>query len=323
MDLPTTAAAVALLGLMAYAVLAGADFGGGIWDLLAAGPRRTLQRQAIAHAMGPVWEANHVWMIFVLVTLFTCFPRGYATLGIALFLPFHLALLGIMLRGAAFAFRGHEARPRGRAAAAWGRIFGAASAISPLLLGAAFGAVTEGSVRVDAAGPARWLTPYAVACGALALCTCAYLAAVYLVAETSGDLREDFRSRAILAGTATAGLAVATLLLASRQAPWFFHRLTAAPAARIVLLAGLGLFAASAYTVFSRRYRAARVCAAAEVAVLLVGWGLAYHPYFLYPDLTLAAAAAPAPTLRFMLLAVPAGALLLLPSLYLLFRVFK
>ncbi len=107
------AAGTALLGLMAYAVLGGADFGGGVWDLFASGPRRRAQREAIAHAMGPVWEANHVWLIFVIVVLFTCFPYGYAPLGIALFLPFHLALAGIMLRGAAFVFRGYRLRTRG------------------------------------------------------------------------------------------------------------------------------------------------------------------------------------------------------------------
>src|SRR5437588_8564083 len=106
------AGGVVLVGLMAYAVLGGADFGGGIWDLFASGPRRHAQREAIAHAMGPVWEANHVWLIFVIVVLFTCFPYGYSRLGIALFLPFHLALAGIMLRGGAFVFRAYERRPR-------------------------------------------------------------------------------------------------------------------------------------------------------------------------------------------------------------------
>src|SRR6185369_2308019 len=144
------AACVALVGLMAYACLAGADFGGGVWDLLASGPRQRQQRAAIAHAMGPVWEANHVWLIFVLVVLFTCFPRGYALLSTALFIPFHLALLGIMLRGASFVFRSYQSRQKDAAAetSAWGIVFGVASIISPVLLGIAFGVVTEGSIRV-------------------------------------------------------------------------------------------------------------------------------------------------------------------------------
>ena len=338
------AAAVALAGLAAYAVLAGADFGGGVWDLLATGPRRREQRDAIAHAMGPVWEANHVWLIFVLVVLFTCFPRAYAALSVALFVPFHLALVGIMLRGAAFVFRAYGARPRAAESpqrrgrlrglfthpVPWQVVFGSASIISPFLLGAAFGTVTAGGVRVTDAGrvsiesaaPVHWLGAYSVGCGLLALSACAYLAAVYLVVETGGELREDFRRRAIIAGTTTAALAAAVLVLAYRDAPWFFGRLVSARSAP-VLAAGLVAFAASAWAVFRRRYRLSRVFAAGEIVLLLLGWGLAHRPYLLYPDLTLAQAAAPAATIRFLLLSLPFGLLILLPSLWLLFAVFK
>ncbi len=194
-DLVYLCAAAALAGLIAYAILGGADFGGGGWDLLASGPRKNQQRHAVGHAMGPVWEANHIWLIFVLVTLFTCFPQGYSALCIGLFVPLHLTLLGIMLRGAAFIFRKFGAAPKG-----WGRVFGVASLISPILLGAAFGAITSGGLRVDPAGGVTadpdhlvpWLRLYPLGCGILALSTCAYLAAVYLVVETRGELREDF-----------------------------------------------------------------------------------------------------------------------------------
>ena len=108
------AALAAAAGVMAYALLGGADFGGGVWDLFAGGQRKREQRLAIQRAMGPVWEANHVWLVFVIVVLFTCFPRGYAALSIALFLPFHLALAGIMLRGAAFVFRSYQSRQQRR-----------------------------------------------------------------------------------------------------------------------------------------------------------------------------------------------------------------
>lgn len=333
------AAGVVLLGLIAYVLLGGADFGGGVWDLFATGPRKHQQRDVIARAMGPVWEANHVWLIFVIVVLFTCFPGGYAPLAVALFLPFHLALLGIMLRGASFVFRGYQrpgrAEATGRAAtksvkagAAWGMIFGVASVISPFLLGAAFGAVTAGQVRVDPQGVVRpagavvWLSPYAIGCGALALSACAYLAAVYLTVETDGPLREDFRWRAILSGTSTAALAIVVLLLAWYEARWFVSQLISLRSWPLVA-AGIACFAASAWSVFGRRYRLSRVFAAGEVTLLLLGWGIAHQPYLIYPDITLADAAAPRTTLVFLLATLPFGVLLLVPSLWLLFKVFK
>lgn len=348
-----SAAAIALLGLIAYALLGGADFGGGVLDLLAAGPRKRAQREAIARAMGPVWEANHVWLIFMLVVLFTCFPRGYAPIATALFVPFHLALAGIMLRGASFVFRGfrtsnraqvtpapHEAgqrespiEPKGPAQAdeplaAWGVVFGVASVISPLLLGASFGALTEGDLRFTEPGhgelhyPTAWLSPYPVACGLLALSACTYLASVYLLAETTGELREDFRRRAIFAGTATAALAGIVLVLAAINAEWFARQLLSVRSWP-VLAAGLLMFGLSAWAVFTRKFRAARIFAAGQVLLLLLGWGFAHYPYLAYPDLTLANSAGPVTTTRFIVLAVPVGMIVLLPSLWLLFAVFK
>ena len=331
------AAAVLVLGLIAYVVLGGADFGGGVWDLLAAGPRKDQQRKAISHAMGPVWEANHVWLIFVIVVLFTCFPQGYAPLAVALFVPFHLALLGIILRGTSFVFRGYgpPAAPADRLArrglqsgAVWGAVFGVASLITPFLLGAAFGAVTAGHVRVDADGAVLpsstpgWLSPYALGCGALAVATCAYLAAVYLTVETEGPLRDDFRWRAILSGTSTAALAALVLVLAWYEAPWFFGQLTALRSWP-VLAGGIACFAASGWAVFGRRYRLSRIFAVGEVVLLLLGWAIAHQPYLIYPDVTLADAAAPRATIAFLLATAPLGALLLAPSLWLLLRVFK
>jgi cytochrome d ubiquinol oxidase subunit II len=322
-------AIAALAGMIAYALLGGADFGGGIWDLFATGPRKTAQRVAIQKAMGPVWEANHVWLIFVVVVLFTCFPRGYAPLGIMLFVPFHLALLGIMLRGASFVFRSFETgRPVPAESSAWGVVFGVASTISPFLLGAAFGVVTEGEIRAALGGELAkersvpWLSPYCVANGFLALSTCAYLAAVYLTNETTGELREDFRWRAILAGTTTAGLAILTLATARQEAMWFFERLLHGRSLPAVL-AGLICFAGSAWAVFTRHYRWARAFAIGEISLLILGWGLAQYPYLVYPDLPFAAVAAPEATLKFVVLSIPLGGALLAPSLWMLFSVFK
>jgi cytochrome d ubiquinol oxidase subunit II len=321
-------AAAALFGMMAYGIFGGADFGGGVWDLFAGGPRRKEQRLAIQKAMGPVWEANHVWLIFVVVVLFTCFPRAYSKLSIALFMPFHLALVGIMLRGASFVFRSYQSQQADAAAetSVWGIVFGIASIISPILLGAAFGVVTEGLIRVEdgnvIAARGFWLTPYALTNGLLALVTCAYLAAVYLTNETQGELREDFRWRAILAGTGTAILAAIVLALAWFEARWFVERMLSSRALPVVIV-GLICFAASAWSVFNRYYILSRVFAAAEICMLILGWGLAQHPYLVYPDLTFAATAAPRATLQFLVLSLPVGALLLVPSLFYLYRVFK
>lgn len=326
MPVETIVAAVGLAGVIAYAVLGGADFGGGVWDLFASGPRKQQQREAIAHAMGPVWEANHVWLIFVNVVLFTAFPPAYAALSVGLFLPFHLVLLGIILRGTAFVFRTYSRRAGldpGRA----GVVFGAASVVTPVLLGMCLGAVSSGELRVSGGqvwfdGRAPWLTPLALMTGAATLALFAYLAAVYLTNETDGDLREDFRRRALFAGTFVVALSVLLLPVLVFDAPYLAARLLS-PQSAPVLAAGAAAALLSGWFLLTRRYRSARAAAVAQVVLLLVGWGLAQYPYVVYPDLTLAAAKAPDATLWFVLLALPFGAALLVPSLWLLFAVFK
>ena len=325
-------AALTLTAVVAYGVLGGADFGGGIWDAAATGPRKEDQRAAIARAMGPVWEANHVWLIFVIVLLFSAFPSAYAALSVALFVPFHLVLLGIILRGAAFVFRAYtpesgRALRRFDSGHRWGVVFGAASMITPVLLGACLGAVSAGGIRVapglvSVASTAPWLSPLSFAMGAFALSMCAYLAAVFLAYETDGELEEDFRSRALLAGTAVAGLSVLLLPLLAVEAPHLWEGLLARRALP-VLAVGVGSALGSGWLLRIRRYRLARIAAILQVACLVGGWGLAQYPYLIYPDLTIFEAAAPPSMLRFVLFTLPLGLVLLLPSLWLLFRVFK
>jgi cytochrome d ubiquinol oxidase subunit II len=204
-----------------------------------------------------------------------------------------------------------------------------ASLITPFLLGASFGVLTKGGIRV-AVDPSLevearslvWLTPYCVTNGLLAISTCAFLAAVYLTNETSGALRDDFRRRAILAGTSTAALAAIVLPLAWVEANWFVRVLLDWRTLPIVL-AGILCFAGAAWSVFARRYALSRAFAILEIVLLLVGWGWAQYPYLIYPDLRLAQAAAPTSTLQFMVLSLPLGLAMLLPSLWLLLRVFK
>jgi cytochrome bd ubiquinol oxidase subunit II len=324
--LPELVAFVGLAGLAAYAVLAGADFGGGVWDLLAHGPRAGAQRSAIAEAIGPVWEANHVWLIFVIVLLFTAFPAAFAALSIAFFVPFHLVLIGIVLRGAGFIFRAHGARAV-EVPSRWGSAFGAASAMTPFLLGSCLGAVSTGRIRImegqvlaDPFGP--WLGPFALVCGALGLAVCAYLAAVYLTLETDGELRADFRRRALLCWLVAGAISVGVLGLAYAEAPRLWEALVTLRAAP-VLGSALVLAVLSGISLLWGHYRIARVIAAGQVVLLLAGWALAQWPYLIYPDLTLHDAAAPQATLRALLITLPFGLGLVLPSLWFLFAVFK
>lgn len=325
-DPATVVAAVILAALTAYAVLAGADFGGGIGDLLAFGPRAAPHREAIARAMGPVWEANHVWLIFVIVLLFSAFPTAFAALSSAFYLPFHLVLLGIVMRGAAFVFRG-VGLMAGAPGQAWGRAFGAASVITPFILGESLGAISSGAIRVQAGvvtvnATQAWFSPFPVVIGTLTLALCAYLAGVFLTLETRGAVQEDFRLRALWAGGITAALAVLLLPIMARQAPHLWAALSQ-PQALPLLVIGAVLAIVSPWALWRRHYRLARVAAVVEVVVLLWGWALSLWPYLIYPDVTIAQAAAPLPALRFLLAVTPLGLAMLVPSLWLLFTVFK
>lgn len=332
MTLPDVLAGVVFLALVAYALLAGADFGGGVWDLLAGGPRKERQRELIAHAIGPVWEANHVWLILALVLLFTCFPPAFARLGTRLHIPLSLALIGIVLRGSAFTFWrygsvGDETQRH------WGVVFAIASLITPLLLGTTVGAIAAGSLGEVGRGTGEgfaavyvgpWLNPFALSVGLFALVSFAFLAAVYLTVEARArELQEDFRRRALGAAVGLFFAAALTLVLSRGQArgmgaalilaAWALplHALTGAAA--VIALGAL----------WYRRWRLARAAAAAQVSLILLGWALSQYPYILPPDLTIAAAAAPDVTLRLALGALAVGTVVLLPSLYYLFRVFK
>ncbi|MEX2155493.1 MAG: cytochrome d ubiquinol oxidase subunit II [Gemmatimonadales bacterium] len=324
LSLADALAGIILVALTAYVLLGGADFGGGVWDLLATGPRKARQRDLIAHAIGPVWEANHVWLILAVVLLFTCFPPAFARMAIALHVPLTLMLIGVVLRGSAFVFQSYGG--------GGGRVFAIASLVTPVLLGIAVGAVASGAVGELGAGSgeqfygvyiAPWLKPFAFAVGFFALACFAFLAAVYLTLEARDrELQEDFRRRAIGAGVAVFVTAALGLVL-SPHAPLVERGLLAAPWA-VALHVLTGCAAVTAFSaLWTRRYRTARVAAAAQVALILWGWGLAQYPYLLPPDLTIAAAAAPRVTLELALGAVCLGAIVLFPSLYYLLKVFK
>ncbi len=333
----TAIALIALVALNAYVLLAGADFGGGVWDFFATGPRRAEQRDLIAEAIGPIWEANHVWLILVVVLLFTCFPAAFAGLAIALHIPLTLMLVGIVLRGSAFAFRSYGSSgdaPQRR----WGRVFAIASVLTPLVLGVCVGAIASGRVgdmleRLDhgAAGAsfaslyvAPWCSPFTIAVGAMALALFAFLAATYLTVEAGNPaLREDFRRRALCAAAAVFVTAFLALILARSHAPRVSAGLIVSTwALPLHGLTGIAAVAAIA-ALWSRRWRVARVAAAAQVSLILWGWAAAQAPYLVPPAFTIENTAAPPRTLELFLAALGVGALVLFPSITYLFRLFK
>jgi cytochrome d ubiquinol oxidase subunit II len=322
-------AGILALSLNAYVLLGGADFGGGVWDMLATGPRRARQREVIAHAIGPIWEANHVWLILAIVLAFTCFSPAFARIMTVLHIPVSLMLVGIVLRGSAFTFRTYDDE-HDAAQLRWGRIFSSASVLTPLLLGVCIGAVASGRVVAPIQGGfverfvEPWLTPFALGVGLLTLALFAFLAAVFLTMETRDrELVEDFRRRALGAGVAVFLAAGMVLLLSLEASPLMSRGLMASswalPLHLATAVSAIAVFAA----LWSRQYGAARVLVGLQVSCIFWGWVVSQYPYLVPPDLTITSAAAPEVTLRLTLWALGLGALVLAPSLLYLFRVFK
>jgi cytochrome d ubiquinol oxidase subunit II len=306
-------ACVALVAIALYAVFGGADFGGGVWDVLASGPRRGAQQAAIAHAIGPVWETNHVWLIFVIVVLFTCFPPAFAALSTGLYAPLTLGLVGIILRGAAYAFRS-SANSEELLSQVWGHVFGIASVIAPFFFGTAVGGLTVGDYA--------WTSPFALVVGLLAVALCAQVAAVFLTNETQGSLRDDFRIRAIVATFVLAAVGAIALATAHQTSPATFELLVrpqSVPGVVVAMTLGFVVLGSLA----TRRFGLARAAVALETTAVLAGWFASQAPYLIPHELTYAQAASPVSTLHAFLWLTLCGSLLLVPSLALLFRVFK
>jgi cytochrome d ubiquinol oxidase subunit II len=310
-------------GVTAYAVFGGADFGAGFWSLVAGGSSRGRRaRELIDWAIGPVWEANHVWLIFVLVVLWTGFSSAFEAIFSTLFIPLSLAALGIVLRGAGFAFHKTARRFKRRRLAE--RLFGLSSLLTPFFLGTAVGAVAGGRIPVgNAAGDpvTSWLNPLSLAVGALFVSTSAYLAAVFLVSDArragAEDLERYFVARALVAAVAAGVLGVVGILALRDDGRYVYDQLTGEglPLVIVSALCGIGVL------VLLRRgvRRGARPLAVGAVVSIVWGWGLAQHPYLLPTDLTVDAAAAPSATLSALLIVFGFAIVLVLPSLALLF----
>jgi cytochrome d ubiquinol oxidase subunit II len=327
--LPEILAGVILFALIAYALLGGADFGGGVWDLFASGPRAERQRETIAHAIGPIWEANHVWLILAIVLLFGAFPRAYAELSIRLHIPFSLLLIGIVLRGSAFVFRTYDVQ-EGPARQRWSHVFAVSSCIAPLLLGVVIGAISEPLAPTGPGTPfwrtfmSPWLGPLPIAVGLFALVQFAFLAAVYLTVEAEdAEVADDFRRRALRCAIALGVLALIVLGIAALEAPALASALLGRPWSWPLQIATGGFALAAIGLLWKRHYVVARLCAAAQVALILLGWGLAMYPHLLAGSLTIREAAAPEPVLAILLAALLVGSAILFPALGYLLRTFK
>jgi cytochrome bd ubiquinol oxidase subunit II len=334
--LPAVLAGVVVLALNAYVLTGGADFGGGVWDLLATRPRKQRQRDLVARAIGPIWEANHVWLIVAIVVLFTAFPGAFAAITVVLHIPLTIMLIGIVLRGAAFVFRNYGSRETA-SQRRWERVFAVTSTIAPVFLGVNVGAIASGAVgaRIGPDGvPVSsgsfvagyvwpWLAPFPIAVGALSLALFAMLAAVYLTIEADEQaLRDDFRRRALGAAGAVMVVALGGLAVARSEAPRMHLGLTGtAWALPLQLLVGLSA-CTTLFALLGRRWGLARVAAAAQASLMLWGWALAQYPYLVPSAIGIRQAAAPAVTLRLLALALLGGGVVLVPSLLYLFRTF-
>jgi cytochrome d ubiquinol oxidase subunit II len=312
-----------LVGLTAYTVLGGADFGAGFWELTARGERGAALRDHTHRAMAPVWEANHVWLIFVLVMAWTCYPEAFASIVSTLTIPLFVAGVGIILRGASYALRAGSSTPREEGAISL--LFAFSSVLTPFALGLVVGGIASGRVPVgNAQGDeiTSWLNGTSLLIGVLAVATAAYLAAVYLAADArrmgSDDVVEAFRARALVAGVVAGAVALAGPFVLDADAPDVYDGLTSG-AGLVALLASAAAGAAALALVASRRYGLARVAAATAVAAIVAGWGLAQEPEIL-PGLTIDQAAASDTTITAVLIGFAVGALILVPSLAYLFR---
>jgi cytochrome d ubiquinol oxidase subunit II len=318
---------IMFVGLIAYGLFAGADFGAGIWDLLAGGTRHgARQRGLIERSIAPVWEANHVWLIFVLVILWTAFSSAFAAVVTTLYIPLTLAAFGMIARGAAFAFR------KSITTLGMRRFLGASFALSslatPYFLGAVVGGVASGRVPPGiAAGDVltSWVNPTSALGGVLAVLVCAYLAAVFLCAdarrEGADDLTAQFRLRGLGTAAVTGLVGLAGLFVLRADAPLLYDGLTgrAAPVVALSVVAGV----AALVLLAGRRYVPARAASALAVTAILVGWAVAQYPYLLLPAVTIEEAAGGRSTMVALLVALTGGAVVLIPALAYLYVLFQ
>jgi cytochrome bd ubiquinol oxidase subunit II len=321
--LEVAVAGALFVGVIAYALFGGADFGSGFYDLTAGGSHRGAElRTLVDHSIGPVWEANHVWLIYVLVMWWTGFPESFASAMSTLIIPMLLALLGIVLRGAAFAFR--KFAPTMGQARLYGAVFAGSSLIAPFFLGTVAGGIASGRVPAEGRGDlwSSWLNPTSLLGGVIAVGTCAFLAGVFLTADAArggrAELAASLRARTLVVGALTGAVVFGALVPILRDAPTLAAGLMGQAAPLIVVSALAG--AATLVLVAGRRYGPARVTAVAAVAAVVSGWGVGQYPWLLVDEITIEDAAGADATLVGLLVVVGLACVVVLPPLVYLFR---
>ena len=325
MSLPALIAIGLGFALTAYAILAGADFGAGILDLTSA--HSLEQRTALARTIGPLWEANHVWLIFSITILFSAFPTGFAALGTGLLAPFTLAVMAIVVRGVAFSLRTEAPGHQARSARLLGRAFGAGSVAAPLLFGASAAALAEVSSSTHGAATVSslpWTGLFAGVVGLLAVALCAHLAATFVTSRleraSQAALAERFRRRGLRTGASLLTLSLLALLAAAWKAPALWHRLSTA--ALPLLVIGVLATVLSLYALARRRYLLARGATMLTTAAIVWGWLVAQSPRLIGTRLTIHTAAATHTALTALAIAGAAVLIAVLPAFYLLYVLF-
>ena len=323
MSVPLAVAAALLVGVVAYAIFGGADFGAGFYDLTAGGTERGAElRTLVDHSIGPVWEANHVWLIYVLVTWWTAFPTSFASTMSTLILPLLFALLGIVLRGASFAFRKYSATLS--QARLFGAVFAGSSLIAPFFLGTVAGAIASGRVPAQGRGDlwSSWLNTTSLLVGVLAIGSCAFLAGTFLTADAARagltELLERLRRRTLAVGAVTGVVAFGALVPIAYDAPTLTDGLTgrAAPLVTLSMIGGV----LTLLLLWRRRPGLARFSAVVAVTAVLLGWGVGQYPWLLVDEVTISAAAGAPATLRALLVVAALAGVIVLPALAYLFK---
>jgi cytochrome bd ubiquinol oxidase subunit II len=321
LTIENSVALIIVISLVIYVLTGGADFGGGVWDLFARGKRASAQRNLIANVLAPIWEANHIWLILIIVLLFVAFPKAYSTILTFLHFPATMMLFGIVLRGAAFIFRKYD-ESGNRLKKLWSLFFAIGSIVTPLFLGLILGAITIEQPSLENFFVV-FSQPFPIFTGFFTLVICSYLAAVYLTLETANkDLQEDFRKRAIVSGIFLFVSSLFGIGLSYFSAGNLYYELVSSKYAVFLQTTMLISATGALFFLYIRKYQLARVGAVLQIIIILLGWMITQYPYLITGHISIAEAAAPNNILIATLITLGIGSLILTPSFIYLYMVF-